>query len=413
VKYNIVILGLGKSGWAVMRLLKSQKYSVLGVDKEVVIERYSRDYPEMDFIPEDNFTFHEGCRVLVKSPGIALSHAIVVEAYLRGIEVVSEAEIALRLVKAPVLAITGTNGKTTTTALVTHVLNYNGIEAHALGNIGEPLSEYIIKESTGVVVAELSSYQIETMSHRTIDCAVVLNIDEDHLDRYDNYLEHYAMAKFNISNNIKEGGKFYLNRNIAEKFFGIIPRSAEFFDCRKFSFKGSGVTFHENLVAAYLLCKYLGVDQSQFEEALKSFCGPPHRIEFVGEFGGVSFYNDSKGTNPSSVVCAVERLEKDIILLAGGVDKGASFEGWPPAFLGKVKNVILFGRDAVKINSALKGYFDVIMVEDLESATDKAFELAADGDKVLFSPGCASFDMFRDYIHRGNVFKSYIKSRLL
>ena len=378
-----LVLGLGVSGKAASDFLRSLGYEVVAIESNL----------------SETFSIQE-FSLLVLSPGFPPTHFLVQEALKQGIEVIGEAELGARYIKQKAVAITGTNGKTTVTSLVEHVLCSSGKKAKALGNIGEPLTKYVLSRSDldEIAVVELSSYQLETMTTPIFEAAVVLNITPDHLDRYSS-MQEYAKAKAKIQHTLKSSGDLFLYQEVVSEYGALFPDSFHVF--------GGGGGDHDqlNIEAARLLCLKLGVSNESFYKALESFEKPSHRIEFIREIGGVFYYDDSKGTNIDAVIRAVRSMKGPVLLIAGGVDKGSSYLPWKEAFTGKVKNIFLIGQAASKIQQELQDFFDIKKVDSLEEAVFKAAASAVFGDSVLLSPGCSSFDMFRDYVHRGNEFQ--------
>lgn len=305
--------------------------------------------------------------IVVISPGYPLSHPVAVEGRRSGAEIIGEMELGMRYVQNRCLAITGTNGKTTSTLLTTHVLNVTGTKAKAVGNIGIPLCSYLLDpDPSEVLVVEVSSFQIETMKTPIFAAGGITNITPDHLDRYGSYAEYVAM-KHRLSHFVK--GPFY---------------------------QGDDLPFYLS-----------GLSRTCFDEASQTFVRPPHRIEHIKTVDGISFYNDSKGTNVDAVCFAVKALPQPLILIVGGRDKGASYEVWNPLFENKVKRVLAIGEAAEKIQRELK--MDVEIVGTLENAFKRSLEYAREGDAVLLSPGCSSFDQFKNYEERGQVFKRLVE----
>ena len=283
--------------------------------------------------------------LLVPSPGVPQNHPLYEAALKSGIEIIGEAELAFRYMQQKAVAITGTNGKTTVTLLVEHILNASGHKAKALGNVGQPLTAYFLNpDPDEIVVAELSSYQLETMSTPVFEAAVLLNITPDHLDRYPSMLE-YARAKCRLKLCLKHDAPFFIYAQAANEYgqflnkdfftFGLTPAS-HFWTDRVKSYNRDKVEYilpvgyremgnheSENVLAAWLLVRKFGVTAEQFISAVESFQKPPHRIEFVTAIEGISFFDDSKGTNLDAVIQAVRTMQGPVILIAGGVDKGA------------------------------------------------------------------------------------------
>ncbi len=422
-----LIIGLGVSGCSAAEFLLHHGWRVFAVEKNPKICKQ-----DVAIIGPEDIHFVSQCQLVVISPGIPRSNPFYKAAVTLGVEVVDEAEMAMRHLKVPILGITGTNGKTTVTYLVEHTLNNSGIKAKALGNIGEPLAAYsIAPDDNTVVVAELSSYQLECMTTPSLDAAVVLNITPDHLDRYDSF-EHYAQAKVSIARNLKPGGELFLHDSIPLQFpqfvkelsfktFGHSQDANLWTDKEKVVYEGKIAYFFplhyrqlgmhdcENALAAWALVKRLGVTPEQFCASLETFRKPPHRIEFVGEVDGVRFYDDSKGTNIDATIHAVKAVSGPVVLIAGGVDKGASYLPWAAECREKIVHIVAIGQAAEKIKSELKEYFSLELAADFQSAVTAATAKACPGHVVLLSPGCSSFDMFRDYVHRGEVFQDLVK----
>jgi UDP-N-acetylmuramoylalanine--D-glutamate ligase len=376
----------------------------------------------------------EALDLVIASPGIPTSHPCYQEAVKREIEIIGEVELACRAIKHSCVAITGTNGKTTVTLLVTHILNHAGKKAWALGNIGKPLTEAIDEigetESDGVFVLELSSFQLETLKSVFVDVGMILNITPDHLDRYDS-LESYAQAKIRLGRNIKPTGTFFVHQTCQLPFKNLLEAyHPRYYGCNSdcmlhtdkycvwvegqvtfdvpHSIRGKESVDLDNMLAAYALCRELGVSEKQFVEGFESFEKPPHRIQFIKNVGGMNFYDDSKGTNIDAVIKAVERMPGDVILIAGGVDKGFPYTSWIKAFDGKVKLICAIGEAAQKIKNDLDSDICVRIFSSMEHAVQYAAKSALANGNVLLSPGCSSYDMFNDYAHRGHEFQRIV-----
>ncbi len=435
-----LILGLGLSGQAAVELLLRDGYEIFVVDdcaekllsQESCVKLVQQGVRIADQIEGGNLSAYE---VLVVSPGVSPHHPIYQEARARGMEILGEAQLALRKAKQPCIGISGTNGKTTTTFLVEHILRTAGLKARALGNIGVPLSSYFVSpDPQEILVVELSSYQLETMHIPALDVGVILNITPDHLDRYGS-MQEYARAKCRMQLCIKPQGQLYVHRRAAVEFSDFLRQGTfstfgsdeggDYFTNSEHaenrlelmgattaieyylpsSYREKGIHESENALAAWLMVKPFGVTEVQFVQALQSFSKPAHRIEHVKTVRGVEFYNDSKGTNVDAVIRAVEAMHGGVYLIAGGVDKGSSYRLWEKTFSGKVKRVFAMGQARQKIMEEVQEFCDVQLVDTLEEAVHCAASFAKDGECVLLSPGCSSFDMFRDYVHRGEEFK--------
>jgi UDP-N-acetylmuramoylalanine--D-glutamate ligase len=433
-----LVIGLGSSGQAAVRLLLSRGKEVVSVDKNATllaedenIERLRRR--GVVTLLEAEFTQFADVEQVVLSSGVRPLHPFCSLAKEREIEVVGEAELALSASQQPCIAITGTNGKTTVTLLVEHLLKKMGLQARVLGNVGDPLAHYFCSPDTReILVVELSSYQLETLRSPVFDVGVILNITPDHLDTYAS-LDEYAAAKCRLQNLLKPGAPLYINQQITGDFphllkkdlFKTFGRSAGSHlwtdhisakDDEKIAYfiplryRDLGVHERENILAAWALTRRFGVTQELFLEALETFEKPPHRIEFVAEIDGVSYFDDSKGTNIDAVIQAVNAMKGDVVLIVGGVDKGSSYLPWAISFQKRIKSLIALGEAAHKIASELSSFYQVEIVASMDEAVICAAERAEKGDSVLLSPGCASFDMFRSYAERGKVFKSKVQS---
>lgn len=443
---RILILGLGLSGRSAANFLLQQGASVFAVDSNQKLLQENAEIAQL---------LHKGLKIadesidlasfdlVVASPGISQKHPLFALAIKQGIEVIGEVELACRFLSfKKFLGVTGTNGKTTVTLLVTHILNHSGQPARALGNMGVALTTQLqsspaFDPSEEIIVAELSSYQLETMHSKVIDAAVLLNITPDHLDRYVN-MEEYAKAKLRIAACLKLAGSFYIEQRCNNDYGYLIPGC----EVKTYGYEKScdiyadltghkeiytekqppmaipdlleGKTSHdlENLMAAYALCLEAGISPEQFFKGYATFKKPPHRIEFVTKLNGVSYYDDSKGTNLDAVIRSVDSLEGSIILIAGGVDKGAPYTPWVTAFQGKVKLICAIGQAAQKIQQDLSGHLLVKLFSTLEEAVSYAAEQAQTGDNIMLSPGCSSFDMYKDYAHRGQEFQRIVLRRV-
>lgn len=430
---HVLVVGLGISGKSAAAFLLSKGVSVNGIDRNASTMENDPDIIQLmkdglSIQPESDLKDLRPYDLIIASPGIPSNHSIFIEAAKNGIEVCGEIELGSRFVKNRMVGITGTNGKTTVTLLVTHVLNKSGKTARALGNVGVPLTKELLKVSSEeILVLELSSYQLETISQRVLDAAVILNITPDHLDRYES-MSDYAAAKFKIVDCLKTKAPLFLEENLANEFnfkssnldiktYGYTPTASIFSNLNSVyvnqhvhfelpdSIKGRSSHDLENLMAAYAICMVLGVNPQEFLDAFRTFKKPSHRIEFVREKAGVYYYDDSKGTNIDAVIRAVESLHGKIILIAGGVDKGSPYTPWIKGFTEKVKLICAIGQSADKIHEQISTFIPVWICKNIEEAVKLAERMAAPGDNVLLSPGCSSFDMFKDYVHRGEVFQ--------
>ena len=410
---NILVLGLGVSGRAAAEFLLNRFCDVTALDQKGELLANDPDILcliEKGLIVKTNLSFEEisNFQQVVISPGVPCTHQVIVDARHQGIEVIGEIELACRYLKQPMIAITGTNGKTTVTQLIGHVLNACGKPARVLGNGGVPLISEIENLDQEIVVCELSSYQLETLQSQVVDVGAILNITPDHLDRYSS-MNAYAKAKWRLSSCLKKGAKLIISEQVMSDyghFSSVSKENIELFTPDNYN--GSLNHDEENRLAAKKMCLLAGVSSEEFDSAEKSFTKPPHRIEFVRNYNGVAFFNDSKGTNLDSVKRAVEKMDGPVVLIAGGKEKGTRFTSWIDPFKNKVKTIVAIGEAKKTITNELGEFFTVIEKDDLNSAVELASTIAVGRDNVLFSPGCSSFDMFKNFEERGNHFKECV-----
>jgi UDP-N-acetylmuramoylalanine--D-glutamate ligase len=438
---RVLVLGLGDTGLSVARWVERQGGSARVADSRADPPR-ARDFSgELVTGPFRDDLLH-GVDLLCISPGLSLGEALVQSALGRGIPVVGDIELFawhVRAVEAArVLAITGTNGKTTVTALTGHLLRAAGIDCEVAGNIGPAALDALLRRAAppAAWVLELSSYQLETTWSLAPDAAAMLNLSEDHLDRYAG-LADYGAAKARI---FQGDGVQVLNRDDPRSMamalagrprltFGLgAPPTAQDFGVRDGALHEGplpllplaelqihGAHNVANALAACALARALGASRESLAAGLRTFKGLPHRLQLVAERGGVAWYDDSKGTNVGATVAALRGLERPALLIAGGDGKGQDFAPLAPAVAARARRVLLIGRDAPLIERALAaaGIPAAIPVErcaTLEAAVASAARYARSGDAVLLSPACASFDMFRDYRHRGEVFAAAVRA---
>jgi len=428
------VYGLGLSGRAAARFLLKRDCPVRAFDSKWNQLQYSLEVQSLLSQGMEVNDSLEGINRFVLSPGIPLTDPLCLQAAKRGIPIIGEVELALSEVKVPVIGITGTNGKTTTTLLVEHILKGCGIKALALGNVGTPLCDGVDTPGLEMIVLELSSYQLETMNQQSLDAGAILNITPDHLDRYGT-MANYAAAKCRIFRCLKLGAKCLIERETADSFSDIIDSQRVI----RYSLGGESVPselrtdgeqiFYQerietilpkpyrggkghdvkNFLAAYYLCRLVGISSEKIVQASEGFAKPPHRLEWVKNLRGCDFVNDSKGTNVEAVISAVESFDRPILLLAGGRGKKAPYTSWIKPFTGKVRGVYAFGesKENIKADLASSG-IGVECCESMEVALQKATCVATGGEVILLSPGCASFDQFRNYEHRGEEFKRLV-----
>jgi UDP-N-acetylmuramoylalanine--D-glutamate ligase len=366
------------------------------------------------------------------SPGLSLREPVACEAAVRGLPLVGDIELFAREALAPIAAITGTNGKSTVTALLADLASAAGLEAVAGANLGEPALDLLERPVPGLYVLELSSFQLETTYSLETATATVLNVTPDHMDRYDT-LADYAAAKARIF-----GGCEVAVVNTDDPLVRAMPRagqrvlsfsledpSADYFLARDpapmLTCRGEpllpldamrlqGLHNAANALAALAMCDALELPRAPVVEALASFGGLPHRAQWVAEVEGVRFVNDSKGTNVGATLAAVRGMSGPLVLIAGGDGKNQDFAQLRAAFRGKVRHAVLIGRDAPRLEETLAGVCTTERAADMASAVRAARAAAQPGDTVLLSPACASLDMFRDYAHRGEEFAAAVRS---
>jgi UDP-N-acetylmuramoylalanine--D-glutamate ligase len=438
---RVLVVGLARTGIGVVRFLTEQGARVTATDIRTADEMQENSSAIRDLVVNTEFGGHRvetflNADLIVVSPGVPLGIEPITAAREKGIEVISEIELACRFIRDPIIGVTGTNGKTTTTLLLGDMLKASGRRVFVGGNVGNPLIECAGQGTWDYVVAEISSFQLEGIDTFRPHIALMLNITEDHLDRYPDY-EEYIRAKFRIFSNQRASDFAVLNaddRTIdamssaikARKWYFSLTSPVDvgaFFDrdavvCHdhmgnrerlelgRVSLRG--IHNIENMLAAAAAAKICSCPREAIRTALESFRGLPHRLEFVRELDGVSFYNDSKGTNVGSVVKSLRSFYHPIILIAGGKDKGGDYSPLKEAVTERVKLLVLIGEATRRMAGALKNCVPIAMAGTLEEAVHLAFDEARAGDIVLLSPACSSYDMFRDYEERGDLFKEIV-----
>ena len=423
---RVLVLGLGDTGLSAARWAEKRNARVRVADTRSTPPRqFAGDVHLGPFAP----ALLESVDLLCVSPGLALDDRLVHEALARSIPVVGDIELFAWENRAPVLAITGTNGKTTVTALVGHLLKNAGVDAEVAGNISPPVLDAALerKAPPAAWVLELSSYQLETTWSLAPKAATVLNVSEDHLDRYASIRE-YGAAKARI---FQGDGIQVLNRDddasVAMRLPGrrvvtfgleaeadfsardgwLVEGAARILEVSALGIHGAHNV--ANALAACALARAFGVPREKLAAGLASFRGLPHRLELVRERNGVRWYDDSKGTNVGATIAALKGLGRKAVLILGGEGKGQDFSALRPAAQNFASRILLIGRDTALIESALAA-LPTERCATLEAAVHRAAELARPGEAVLLSPACASFDMFRDYKHRGEVFAAAVKA---
>lgn len=377
--------------------------------------------------------------LVVVSPGVPVDTPFMDGFRDRGIPIWGEIELAYRFAKGRLIAITGTNGKTTTTALAGQIMKDYQKEAFVVGNIGIPYTSVACDTTeNSVTVAEISSFQLETIHNFTPDVSAVLNITPDHLNRH-HTMENYAAVKEAIARNQKKGSRCILNyedaytraigeRTAAEPFYfssarvlekGIYLQDGDIYladggaPVKVVCFRETklpGIHNAENMMAAIGLTYSMGVPLQQIAQTAKAFRAVEHRIEYVASKKDVVYYNDSKGTNPDAAIRGIRAMDRPTVLIGGGYDKGSTYDDWLEAFDGKVTWLVLLGqtKDAIAACARRHGFTNIVMADSLEEAVQICAEKARPGDAVLLSPACASWGMFPNYEVRGNLFKELV-----
>jgi len=437
---RIVILGAGESGTGAALLAKKMGFDVFVSDLGAIDPLYKSQLTEQKVLFEERQ--HSEVKILnadeiIKSPGVPESAPIVNQATKKNIPVISEIEFAARFTGAKLLAITGTNGKTTTTLLTYHILRECGLSVGLAGNVGFSFAKQVYKKSYDIYVLEISSFQLDGMFKTRMDVGVLLNITPDHLNRYDNKLENYIQSKFRIVQNMDDECRFIFNADDASiinnlKFvkgnplqLGVSVKGKSgdanvYYNGSHLVFGSKSLAVDElplrgphnylNIMCAIEACRFTGLSYEQIFHALNSFRNAPHRLEFIAEVGGVKFFNDSKATNVDAVRYALQSFEEPIVLIMGGTDKGNDYSLIENLMMGKVKAIVAMGIDNSKIVRFFESKIPVIKSTDnIADAINESYKVANKGDVVLLSPACASFDLFRNYEDRGDQFRSRIK----
>jgi UDP-N-acetylmuramoylalanine--D-glutamate ligase len=441
---KVSVLGAARSGVAVAALLKSHGAHVF-VSDAAVAEKLQSSLPRLQ---SEHIEYEVGkhstrvyeCELMVISPGVPSTSPVVLEAQKRKLHVVSELEVGSWFCRAPMVAITGSNGKTTTTTLTGRILR-DAKKKHAVaGNIGTPFSSVVLElAETDVAVLEVSSFQLDFIDEFRPAISVLLNITPDHMDRYDHSMEKYAASKARVFKNqrandilIYNSDDPWTNKVVSEAHCRTIGLSVlqtltqgafveqgklvtslngtrtEIIDTDQIFIKGMHNLY--NSMAAVLVGQLLGIDAASVRFSLKTFEGVEHRLEFVRTLNGVSYYNDSKATNVDSVWFALQAFKEPIILFLGGRDKGNDYSRLVELVRKQVKAIVALGESADFVEQSFKGATVIKKSSSMEEAVNIARFLAQPGDVVLLSPACASFDWFKNYEHRGEVFKELVNT---
>lgn len=443
---RILVVGMGKSGIAATQALLKLRAVVSVYDRK---EEDKIDTSLIQFLKNKKVTCYFGeepdntgdLDMVVISPGVPLDTGFVQKAQDAGAEVIGELEIAYRVGKGKYIAITGTNGKTTTTTLVGEIFKNSGRKTYVVGNVGVAvISKALCTSEDDWLITETSSFQLETTKYFRPEVSALLNITPDHMDRHKT-IENYAQAKAMIFKNQDQSQYFIVNYDDEESMklidqcpAKVIPfsRKAELklgcyvldgdivirneqdqiIDiCSKDELKIPGAHNLENALAAAAMAYFAGIPTEVIAKTLREFEGVEHRLEFSGEVDGIRFVNDSKGTNPDASIKAIEAMKDGIVLIAGGYDKGSDYEEFINAFHGKVRHLVLLGKTAPKIKETAErlGFTNITMCRDMDECVKTGFKLATPGDTVLLSPACASWDMYTCFEQRGEHFKNCVR----
>ncbi|MCB0507596.1 MAG: UDP-N-acetylmuramoyl-L-alanine--D-glutamate ligase [Bacteroidetes bacterium] len=439
MKKRIVILGSGESGVGAAILAQQQDFDVFVSDFGTIKSNYKEELTQHQIAFEENQHTEENilnADIIIKSPGIPDKAPIIKKIKEKNIEIISEIEFASRYSKATIIAITGTNGKTTTTSLTYHILSNAGLDVGLGGNIGTSFARQVANGDKQYFVLELSSFQLDNCVTFRPHIAVLCNITEDHLDRYEYKFENYIRSKFSITKNQTNEDYFifcqddettinyfdFANNAVQKIPFSYFQKVSEgayvedkniIIQLNKTNFimpiselSVQGIHNSYNSMAAAISAKLVGVRNEKIRESLEDFKSLEHRLEFVATVKGVDFINDSKATNVNSTWYALESMTKPIVLIAGGVDKGNDYTLIKELVNQRVKAIICLGKDNDKLHEAFAsevGY--IVDARSMEEAVQLAYNISEKGDAVLLSPCCASFDLFENYEDRGKQFK--------
>ena len=441
----IAILGAGESGVGAAILAKQQGYSVFVSDFGKIKEKYKTELEQEGIEWEEGK--HSQERILsapeiIKSPGIPEKVQIVQSALEKGIPVISEIEFAGRYTKAKLIGITGSNGKTTTTLLTYHILKKAGLNVGIAGNVGDSFAKQVATQDFEFYVLELSSFQLDGLLDFKVDVSVLLNITPDHLDRYEYKFENYVNSKFRITNNqtkedffiyckddevivkalgdknikakqlpfsikeeVSEGA--FLNKKEEIVFNHINQQQPQTMSIHDLALNGKHNIY--NSMAAGIASKVLDLRKEIVRESLSDFQNVEHRLEHICYVNGIEFINDSKATNVNAVWYALESINKPIVWIAGGVDKGNDYEELIPLVKDKVKALVCLGVDNSRLVEAFGDVVDVYETSSAKDAVKLSYKLGSKGDLVLLSPACASFDLFDNYEERGLEFRKAVR----
>ena len=442
---KVLVFGTGISGIGAAKLLEKVQAEVILYDgneklcKEEIRKKLPNDSKCEIVLGALSKELLESLDLVVMSPGVPLDIPAVEQIKAAGIPIWGEIELAYQMSEGMVLAITGTNGKTTTTALLGEIMKAYAESVFVVGNIGNPYTDAALSMTEdSYTVAEISSFQLETIDTFAPKVSAILNITEDHLNRH-HTMEEYIRVKELITKNQTKEDYCILNYEdeVLREFGEKCPAKTVFFSSERKLEKGVfldddviclktdketfeivkteelkilGKHNYENVMAASAMAYYAGVPMEVIHKAVTQFRAVAHRIEFVEEIDGIAYYNDSKGTNPDAAIKGIQAMNRPTLLIGGGYDKESSYEEWIQSFDGKVKYLVLIGQTREKIQEAAHkcGFMNTILADNLEEAVSICTEKAEKGDAVLLSPACASWGQFDNYEQRGDKFKEYV-----
>ncbi len=446
---HIVILGAGESGVGAAILAQQKGHAVFVSDFGTILPLYKEELIRLG-IPYEEGKHTEGSIMeateVIKSPGIPDKAPIIKKLLKKQIPIISEIEFAGRYTNAKMIGITGTNGKSTTTMLIYHMLKDAGLNVGLAGNIGKSFAKQVATESFDYYVLEISSFMLDNMYQFKTDIAVLLNITPDHLDRYDYQMEKYAASKFRITQNQTEKDHFIycaddlgsINRlqkmNIRAKAYSFSLKETTKTDYTNAYLENNQITINLHLpnqnpftmsitelalqgkhniynsMASGIVAKVLDLRNESIRDSMGSFQNIEHRLEHVASISGIDFVNDSKATNVNSTWYALESMPHNVVLILGGVDKGNDYGMLKDLVRDKVRGIVCLGKNNKAIHDAFEDDVELIInTTSAQEAAQMAYHLAKKGDTVLLSPACASFDLFENYEDRGNQFKKAVK----
>lgn len=432
---KVFVLGMGKSGVSVARLLAKDNHVLITdvkCDDLEIIKELEDLGVNVIITKEQDEIFDDSYDYVVKNPGVKIDHPVVLKANKFKVPIITELEVAYRyLPEVKIVGITGSNGKTTTTIIAYEFLKKAGLPVHLAGNIGYPLCNQIDDIKKGdIIVIEVSSHQLVNLDTFKANIAVLTNLFKVHLDFFGTY-EKYKLNKLKIFNNQKADDVAILNyddkevheltKNIKaqKKYFSSKEEANIYIKDGYIIYGGENVVSisdirvkgthnYDNIMAAILIAKEFNVSNSVIKEVLNNFAGVEHRIEFVTKLNGREFYNDSKATNVDSTITALKSFDNEVVLILGGLDRGHSFDPLIP-YLSNVKHIVCYGETKERIKEfAIKNNIDVTVTDNLDEATRAAYNISLEGDTILFSPACASWDQYKNFEERGDDFKKIV-----